>query len=226
MQTIQDRTDRQIQDDVISELKYEPQVKATDVGVVVKNGTVTLTGFASSYGEKWAATRAAKRVAGVEAIADEIEIRLLDSHICDDSEIATAAAHRLAWLPSIPVGSVQPTVRGGWITLEGEVEWNYQRKDAEESVRHMRGVHGITNAIAIKPLVTASNIVTAIVCSLERSAVLDASKIEVEAKGHTVTLRGKVRSYAEKEDAENAAWNAPGVSLVDNQLKVKWFSAL
>jgi len=219
------KSDTELKNDVLAELKYEPGVKVTDIGVLVKDGTVTLNGYATSYGEKWDAVRAAKRVAGVNAIADDIAVKLPDSKLRTDGDIAAAAASQIDCCTTVPTGAVQVTVREGWITLEGQVEWWYEKDSAENAVRYLAGVKGVTNLITIKPKPAVAGIVTAIRSAFERNAVLDANKIEVETSGNTVTLRGKVRNHAEKDEAERVAWAAPGVYWVDNQLKVKWFAS-
>ncbi len=216
------KSDAELKSDVLAELEYEPGVKVTDIGVLVKDGAVTVNGYATSYGEKWDAVRAVKRVAGVNAIADDIEVKLPSSLKRTDGDIAGAAARQIEWSTTIPAGTVRATVREGWITLEGEVEWWYQRSSAEDAVRYLAGVKGVTNLVTIKPKVAAAGVENAITSAFERSALLDAKKIQVETSGNTVTLRGKVRNHAEREEAERAAWNAPGVYSVDNRLKIAW----
>jgi osmotically-inducible protein OsmY len=222
MKSNREKSDTQLKTDVLAELKYEPSVKVTDIGVLVKDGTVTLNGYATSYGEKWDAVRAAKRVAGVHEIADDIEVKLPGSVRRTDGDIAGAAANQIERSMKIPTGTAEVTVRGGWITLEGESEWGYQKNAAENAVRYLAGVKGVTNQIKIKPKLVAAEVETAIKCAFERTALLDAKKIQVETSGNQVILRGKVRNYAEREEAERVAWAAPGVFSVDNQLKVEW----
>ena len=222
MSTTTEKSDKEIKEDVLAELKYEPSVKITDIGVLVKDGTVTLNGFATSYGEKYDAVKTAKRVGGVRAIADDIEVKFPESLKRNDGDIATAAANNVEWLSwNLSGKPVQITVREGWITLEGQVEWGYQKDAAENSVRYLSGVKGVSNLITIKSKVTAAKVETAIRASFERSALLDAKKIEVETSGSKVTLTGKVRNYAERDEAERVAWAAPGVSSVNNELTVE-----
>jgi osmotically-inducible protein OsmY len=201
-----EKTDSEIKTDVLSELEYEPSIKVTDIGVLVKDGAVTLNGYAASYSDKMDAVRAAKSVAGVRAIADDIEIKLPDSMQRSDGDIAaTVASHiELSWA--------------------GLVEWGYQKGAAANAVRYLSGVKGISNLIIIKPKVTAAGVETAIQSAFERNALVDARKIHVEASGNKVTLRGQVRSHAEGGEAERIAWAAPGVYSVDNELIVEWAS--
>jgi osmotically-inducible protein OsmY len=216
------KTDAQLKEYVLSELAYEPSVKATDIGVLVKDGTLTLNGFVESYGEKWGAVRAAKRVAGIKAIADDVEVRLPNSYHHSDGDIAAAAASQIKWSTTLPAEAIKITVREGYITLEGTLEWWYQKNIAETAVKYLMGVKGVSNLISITPKVTASGIEAAITSAFERNALLDSNKIKVQVSGNQVTLSGEVRNHAELEEAERAAWAASGVSSVDNQLTVKW----
>ena len=223
MSTTTDKSDTEIKNDVLLELKYEPSVKVTDIGVLVKDGTVTLNGFATSYGEKYDAVKTAKRVGGVRAIANDIEVKFPESMKRNDGDIAAAAANNIEWLSwNLPGKNVQITVTDGWVTLEGQVEWWYQKDAAENTVRYISGVKGVSNLITIKSKVTTAKVEAAIRSSFERSALLDAKKIEVETSGSKVTLTGKVRNHAEREEAERVAWAAAGVSTVDNELTVEW----
>ncbi len=215
------QADTELKTDVLSELKYEPGVKVTDIGVLVKDGTVTLNGYATSYMEKMEAVRAAKRVSGVKAIADDIEVKLLGSLHRTDGDIAAAAQHYIEW-STIPTGSVQVTVREGWITLDSEVDWQYLKEAATNVVQNLSGVKGVSNLISIKPKLTATVVETSIQAAFKRNALLDANKIRVETSTNKVILRGDVRNFAELEEAERVAWAAPGVFSVDNQLTVKW----
>jgi osmotically-inducible protein OsmY len=218
------KSDTQLKTDVLAELQYEPSVKVTDIGVLVKNGTVTLNGYVASYGERWNALRATKRVAGVRAIADDIEVKLQDSTRRTDGDIATAAANQINWSSTtVPPEGIAVTVQEGRITLEGEVEWWYQKIGAEKAVQHLSGVKSVNNMITIKPKLAPVEIEKAIKSAFERNALLDASTVQVETSGNKVTLRGIVRSHTEREEAERVAWAAGGVCLVDNQIEVQGY---
>lgn len=216
------KSDVEIQADVMSELRYEPAVRVTDIGVVVKDGIVTLSGMTASHGEKWHAIRAAKRVAGVKGIADEVTVVLSAEHQRTDTDIATAAVHQLEWSTSIPKDALTVTVRDGWVTLEGELEWWYQRIAAEEVLKDMAGVRGIRNQVAIRPLLCAEDIASAIRSAFDRHAMLDARRIEIEIEGSRVILSGRVANSTEREEAERVAWAAPGVHAVDNRIRLEW----
>jgi osmotically-inducible protein OsmY len=222
MKTIDAKSDAEIKTDVLAELEYEPSVKVADIGVLVKDGTVTLNGFATSYAEKWEAVRAAKRVSGVTAIADDIKVKLWDSFVRTDGDIATTAANQIKWITSIPTGKVQLTVSDGWITLEGELEWWFEKNEAERAVQSLAGVKGVTNEIKIKPKVSAPVIELDIERALERNALLDDRDIEVAVSGTKVTLRGTVSNYSEREEAVRIAWAAAGVTSVDDKLDIDW----
>lgn len=219
MQNIE-KTDIELQNDVLSELTYDPSVKVSDFGVVVKNGTVTLNGYATSYHEKREAVRAAKRVAGVKAIADDIEVQLPTSHHRTDSDIAEAVIKQIDWSTNLPTGSILATVRNGWVTLEGEVEWWYQKNAVGDLVKLLVGVKGVSNSISISPKVTKATVEADIQSAFKRSAMLDAKHIHVQISGNKVILGGKVRNYTEIEEAERVAWSEPGVTEVDNHLTV------
>lgn len=212
------RTDAQLQADVLEELRWEPSVKETDVGVSVKDGVVTLSGYVESYAEKYAAERAAERVSGVRAIADDLRVHLPLSRERTDPDIAQAAASALDWDIEVPDG-IQVKVENGWLTLKGQVEWQFQKRAAERAVRNLTGVRGVANLIIVKPRVASTFEVTQkIKDALRRSAESDASGITVEAENGKVILKGTVRSWAERADAERAAWGAPGVTDVDDRI--------
>jgi osmotically-inducible protein OsmY len=214
------RTDSQIQKDIIDELKWEPSLQDEDIGVAVHDGVVTLAGFVDSYANKWKAERVASRVKGVKAIANDLEVKLPTSSSRPDPDIARAALAALKWNVMVPDDRIKVKVEKGWLTLEGDVDWNFQREEAERSVRYLTGVLGVTNLVSVRARPTPSDIKRKIKETLERSAEFDADRITVEVDGHTAVLRGTVRSYAEKRDAERAARNAPGVTEVENDLVV------
>ena len=212
------RPDSDIKRDVEDELRWDPDIDAADIAVNVNNGVVTLAGFVRRFMQKYHAEADAKRVAGVVAVANDLEIRLPGVDERPDPDIARDA---IAWIKSeLPYAwdKIRVIVKSGWVTLEGEVEWNYQRERAEEAVRRVRGVKGITNSIEVKPQVAPSEIRRKIEDALRRAAEIDASRITVETIGSEVILRGTVRSWAERREAERAAWSAPGVARVDNRI--------
>jgi osmotically-inducible protein OsmY len=215
-------TDEEIQQDVFDELKWDARVKPNEIGVTVKDGIVALTGWVDSYTKKWAAEEAALRVRGVKAVANDIEVRLPGSSERTDDEIAAAAVRALQLDSFVPADRIKVTVSKGWITLDGEVEWQFQKKDAERDVRNLWGVKGVTNLIMVKPRLKPADVKEKIEQALIRSAKTDADLITVDAEGSTVTLRGTVHSVAEKEEAERAAWQAPGVTWVKNEIRVSY----
>ncbi len=211
------KTDAQLQQDVMAELKWEPAVHAEQIGVEVKNGVVTLAGEVGSYAEKWHAERAAQRVGGVRALAVEMQVTLSEFGRRSDTDIAASATNILGWTGSLPAGAVKVLVEGGWLTLSGDVEWQYQRQDAADSVRYLLGVTGVSNQIAIKPTLSAGVVKSDIEAALKRRAGADAKTIAVEVQGSDVTLSGTVHSWAERDLATRSAWGSAGVrNVVDN----------
>jgi osmotically-inducible protein OsmY len=216
-----ERTDQEIQKDVLEELKWDPRVKPNEIGVSVSNGVATLTGFVDSYLKKWAAEEAAHTVKGVRAVANDIEVKLPGSAERTDPEIADAVSRAIEWDTFIPADRVEITVSKGWVTLDGELEYQYQKEDAERAARRVTGVRGLTNLIRVKPgKPSPSDLKKKIEDALVRSAETDADRISVEVRGSTVVLKGTVRSYAEKQEAARVAWSAPGVTSVENQISV------
>jgi osmotically-inducible protein OsmY len=214
------RSDEEIKRDVEDELKWDPDLDATDIAVAVKDGVVTLTGFVKSYTDKYEAEAAAKRVAGVQAVANDIEVRLPSTDERPDPDIARDAVTAIRSQLPISADNIKIVVKNGWITLEGEVEWNYQRQAAENAVRRIKGVKGVSNLIELKPQVAPDEVKKKIMEAFRRNAELDANRIQVEARGGEVVLKGTVRSWIEREEAERAAWSAPGVVKVIDQIVV------
>jgi len=215
----QTRSDNSLRDDVLLELKWDPKISsASDVGVAVKDGVVTLTGFVPSFWEKDAAEKAVKRVYGVKGVANDIEVKLFWQRT--DPEIARAAVRELESHVSISADRIKVTVKDGWVTLEGTVDWEYQKSLAQSAMKKLKGVSGVTNKIQVTPKASAAEVKSKIEEALRRSAELDARRITVEIEGSTVKLYGSVSSWAERDEAERAAWSAPGTTMVENHILV------
>lgn len=215
------KTDTQLQKDVMDELKWQPFLNSSEIGVAVKNGIVTLSGIVDSYSKKLDAERATKKVAGVKAIAEDIQIGVSPSYRKTDTEIAEAVLDALKWHSAIPEEKIKIKVEDGIVILEGELEWEYQKRNAKTVIQNLTGVRSVANLIIIRPKLQPVELEQKIASAFKRNAVIDAGKVNVGIIGNKVTLTGKVRSFAESEDAENTAWAAPGVYHVENRLAIE-----
>jgi osmotically-inducible protein OsmY len=215
------KSDIQIQKDVMEEIMWEPYLNASQIGVAVKNGIVTLSGQVDSFLKKLTAEKAAKRVTGVKAVAEDIQVGVSPSFKKTDTEIAEAVLNALKWHSAVQDEQIKIKVEEGVVRLDGEVEWEYQRSNAKKAIENLTGVKFVINSINLKPKITPLQIQQKINAAFLRSAIIDAGKIAADVTGSKVVLRGTVRSIAEKEDAEIAAWNAPGVTNVDSRVEIE-----
>ncbi len=215
------KSDIEIQKDVMEQLKWEPFLDASEIGVAVKNGIVTLSGIVDSYSKKILAEKVTKRIAGARAIALDIQVGLSPVYRKTDAEVAEAVVNALKWHTMVPDQKISVSVENGSVKLEGEVDWDYQRRQALKAVEDLIGVRSVINLIKVKDRVISTDVQKAINAAFKRNATIDADKIKVELMGSRVTLFGTVRSLPEKEDAENAAWFAKGVTNVDNKLNIE-----
>ncbi|TIP02882.1 MAG: BON domain-containing protein [Mesorhizobium sp.] len=214
-------SDSILKQDIIDELDFEPSIDAADIGVAVDDGIVTLTGHVPTYAQKVKVEDVVRNVKGVKAIAQEMEVRPFGTHKTADDEIAKRAVNTIAWHTSIPGGAVQISVQSGWIKLTGKVEWQYQKSAAEDAVRHLAGVIGVTNQIEIKPLPSTHDIKQRIENALKRNAELEAQEIKVNVLGNgAVRLEGRVHAWSERRAAERAAWSAAGVKTVEDRITI------
>jgi len=214
------KTDADLKKDVTAELAWDPTVKSTAIGVAVKDGVVTLSGHLETFAEKHAAARALRRVAGVKAIALELDVKLSIDHTRSDTDIASVAEKALQWNTLVPLEKIRMTVDHGWVTLQGEVEWDYQRHSAEKAIRPLMGVVGISNEVTLRARPKAANLSRKIEEALTRQALREAKHIHVDVDGTTVKLTGTVHSWQERDAAQGVAWSAPGVHAVINELRL------
>lgn len=215
------KTDATLQKDVMEELKWQPAIDASEIGVAVNDGIVELSGTVGTFAEKRAAEKAALRVAGVTGVVEDIHVKLGFASERTDLEIAEAAINTLRWNSSVPKDKIKVKVEKGWVTTEGKVDWMFQKNAAKRAIDKLVGVKGVIDLVTVAPHVHPSDVQKKITAAFERNAIIDANNIHVATQGDKVILSGTVRSYAEKRDAERAAWNAPGIALVENKLDVK-----
>ncbi|WP_064713619.1 BON domain-containing protein [Rhizobium bangladeshense] len=209
-----------LRQNIIDELDFEPSIDAANIGISVEEGIVTLTGHVGSYSEKETAERVVKRIKGVRGIAQEIEVRIFGNHETSDDDIARRAANMLDWNVSVPKGAIQVKVQKGWVTLTGKAEWQYQKNAAADAVRNLAGVVGLSNLIEISPSVSAADVKKRIEDAFKRDAELESQGIRVEVSGGSVTLKGKVHTWSERRAAERAAWSAPGIKTLNDQIAI------
>jgi osmotically-inducible protein OsmY len=214
------KTDMQVQHDVLDELNWEPRLKASEIGVSVTNGIVKLSGYVENYNQKLSAEKAALKITGVRGLVNDIDVKLSTDGQRNDLDIADAALNAMKWNTSIPEEQIKLKVENGWITLSGDLEWDYQRQAAYKAVSRLLGVKGVINNISLKPKATASDIKNQIVKAFERNAALEAKGIKAEVAGTKVILSGTVHSWEERREAEFAAWSAQGVTGVENRIEV------
>lgn len=214
------KTDADLKRDVAAELAWDPSVKSTAIGVAVKDGVVTLTGHLDTFAEKHAVARAVQRVAGVKAIALELDVKLAPDHRRSDTEIAANAEQALKWSTLVSPEAVRITVDHGWVTLQGELDWEYQRRSVDKAIRPLMGVVGISNEIKLRSKLRPDDLSRKIEAALTRQAIREARHIQVSVDGTTVKLTGKVHSWHEREAAQGVAWSAPGVHAVINELQL------
>ncbi|WP_246175826.1 BON domain-containing protein [Roseovarius bejariae] len=220
LEEIEAMDDATIQQDVLDELDFEPSIDAADIGVSVDEGVVSLSGHVTTYAERAKAEKVASRVKGVRGIVVNIEVRPIGSHQTADDEIAKRILHTLEWNTSVPDDAVKVKVRNGWVTLSGDVEWNFQKDAAARAIRGMAGITGITNSILIKPALKVADVRKRIEDAFKRDAELEAGGIRIAVSDGRVTLNGKVKNWSERQVAERAAWSAPGVKAVEDHIAV------
>ena len=215
------KSDSKLREDILAELDWAPEINANEVGVAVKDGVVTVTGHLETYAEKWAVEKALTRVAGVRALAMELDVRLSPDHQRSDTDIAKAAEEALKWHTHVPLDAIRVTVDHGWLNLQGEVEWGFQRDSAVKAVRDLRGVVGLNAEITLRKKPTQANVEQRITEALTRQTLREARHLNVGIQGGVVTLRGKVHSWHERDAAQGAAWSAPGVSVVVDEMTIE-----